>query len=346
MKQNLLEGKWEKRWHPLREEWVVYSAHRNNRPWQGADLIKTTTALHYDSSCYLCPGNKRVSGSINPPYTDVFIFENDHPVVGYDAPEVNSGSFYKKGRAAGIAKVVCYDARHNITLSQMKLEKVIGVFESFHVEMKAFEQDSTIKSVLIFENKGEAVGVSNPHPHCQIYAVDFSLKLVEQQIRVAHEYCDRVGKNIFEDIVQSELLDGSRILAENKNAIAFIPFFARYAYEVMIFPKRQHATLITLSPSELEDIASVFHQVVRKLDMNYDMNFPYVMSIMQAPVDGATYDNFRMHLWLQPPFRQPGLIKYLAGPEIGAGNFMADTMPEEKAAELRAINLAEYKHEK
>ncbi len=339
-------GKWEKRWHPLREEWIVYSAHRNNRPWQGADKIKPIAAPLYDPTCYLCPNNKRVNGELNPNYSDVFIFENDHPVVGMDAPDVFSHGFYKKQKATGIAKVVCYDPRHDVTLSKMKLDKVIAVFEAFKKEMILFEKDPNIRSVLIFENKGEAVGVSNPHPHCQIYAVDFHFKFVEQQFGISQQHKIKTGKTIFESVIESEKKDNLRIIAENKNAIAFIPFFARYAYEVMIFPKAKHSKLTTLSSEELIDLVSVFHQVVRKLDMNYDMNFPYVMSIMQAPVDGQEYPDFRMHLWLQPPFRQPGLIKYLAGPEIGAGNFMADTMPEEKAFELNQLNLADYKYER
>jgi UDPglucose--hexose-1-phosphate uridylyltransferase len=339
------EGKWEKRWHPLREEWVVYSAHRNSRPWQGAGLIKPKESPLYDPSCYLCPGNARVHGSANPNYTDVFIFENDHPVVSMQAPQVsfsNTDDLYKKEQALGIAKVVCYDPRHNITLSQMKLQQVTKVFAAFQREMIEFERNPDIKSVLIFENKGEAVGVSNSHPHCQIYATDFSFKLVEQQIRIADHYQKSHHKNIFEEIILHEKKDSIRVIAENENAIAFIPFFARYAYEVMIFPKKNHQSLITLSAQELSDLAAVFHQVVRRMDMNFQMDFPYVMSIMQAPVDGKIYPDFRMHLWLQPPYRQPGLIKYLAGPEIGAGNFMADTMPEDKAAELLKVNLNEY----
>ena len=339
------EGKWEKRWHPLREEWVVYSAHRNNRPWQGAERIKPKEAPLYDPTCYLCPGNARVHGSANPNYTDVFIFENDHPVVSMHAPQVSlsrTEDIYKKEQALGIAKVVCYDPQHNITLSQMNLEQVTKVFAAFQQEMVAFEKNPVIKSVLIFENKGEAVGVSNSHPHCQIYATDYSFKLVEQQIRIATHYQKSHHKNIFEEIIRQEKKDDIRIIAENENAIAFIPFFARYAYEVMIFPKKSHQSLITVSAHELSDLAAVFHQVVRRMDMNFQMDFPYVMSIMQAPVDGNTYPDFRMHLWLQPPYRQPGLIKYLAGPEIGAGNFMADTMPEDKAAQLLKVNLNEY----
>jgi len=339
------EGKWEKRWHPLREEWVVYSAHRNNRPWQGAGLIKPKESHPYDPSCYLCPGNARIHGSANPDYKDVFIFENDHPVVSMQAPQVKTtgaDDLYKKEMALGIAKVVCYDPRHNVTLSRMKLKQVENVFAAFQQEMIEFEKNPAIKSVLIFENKGEAVGVSNPHPHCQIYATDFLFKLVEQQIRVADDYYKIHNKNIFDAIINHEKRDGVRVIAENENAIAFIPFFARYAYEVMIFPKGNHQTLITLSAKELQDLTAVFHQVVRRMDMNFQIDFPYVMSIMQAPVDGGVYADFRMHLWLQPPYRQPGLIKYLAGPEIGAGNFMADTMPEDKAAELLKINLNEY----
>jgi len=339
------EGKWEKRWHPLREEWVVYSAHRNTRPWQGAGLIKPKESPLYDPSCYLCPGNKRVHSSANPGYKDVFIFENDHPVVSPNAPEVHlsdADALYKKERALGIAKVVCYDPRHNITLSQMKFEQVVKVFAAFQQEMKDFEKDPHIKSVLIFENKGEAVGVSNSHPHCQIYATDFSFKLVEQQIRIAQHHQSTYHKNIYEEIIRHEKNDKVRVIAENEYAIAFIPFFARYAYEVMIFPKKSHQSLITLSQQELSGLTSVFHQVVRRMDMNFQLDFPYVMSVMQAPVDGNTYPDFRMHLWLQPPYRQPGLIKYLAGPEIGAGNFMADTMPEDKAGELLTVNLNDY----
>lgn len=342
---NPFQGKWEKRWHPLREEWIVYSAHRNNRPWQGADLIQPTQNKSYDPSCYLCPGNKRIHGESNPQYQDVFIFNNDHPVVGMNAPEVvqpASTSLYKKAKAAGVARVICYDPRHNVSLSEMSLPQVQRVFKAFQDEMIALEQNPAIKSVLIFENKGEAVGVSNPHPHCQVYATDFDFKLVSQQLRIADDFREANNKNLFEEIIQAEQKDKVRVIAENANALAFIPFFARYAYEVMIFPKKNHQTLISLSTQERDDLAAVFHEVIRRLDLNYNMRFPYVMSVMQAPVDGKPYPEFRCHLWLQPPFRQPGLIKYLAGPEIGAGNFMADTIPEEKAAELKQIDVRNY----
>jgi UDPglucose--hexose-1-phosphate uridylyltransferase len=344
----MYEGKWEKRWHPLREEWVVYAAHRNVRPWQGAPPVAAQPAPEYDHACYLCPGNARVAGHVNPQYKDIFIFDNDHPVVGMNAPGIKDASdhLYRKGKAIGVSKVICYDPRHNITLSEMKLSEVSKVFQAFRDEMRLLTKNSAIHSVLIFENKGEAVGVSNPHPHCQVYATDFPFKLVEQQNAIAGDYRISHNSGIFSDIIERERKDDLRILAENKNAIAFIPFFARYAYEVMIFPKSEHQTLITMSDEELSDLAAVFHKVARLLDMNYQMRFPYVMSVMQAPLRDRGYGEFRMHLWLQPPYRQPGLIKYLAGPEIGAGNFMSDTIPEEKAAELRKLDVNLYPFER
>ncbi len=341
-------GKWEKRWHPLREEWVVYAAHRNSRPWSGAQVKDTIAAPAFDPTCYLCPGNPRISGKTNPNYQDVYIFDNDHPVVGKNAPEIAAnqqqlnGGLYKRAQANGVARVVCYDPRHNLTMSEIPLAQVAKVFQAWRSQMQEFLIDPAIHSVLIFENKGEAVGVSNPHPHCQIYAVDFPLALVEKELAAAEKYRTQTEKNIFSDIIAAEQKDKIRIIAENDGAIAFIPFFARYAYEVMIFPKQRHATLATLTDAELYDLAAVFQEVIRRYDTRFRMSFPYVMSILQAPVNGQEYPDHHLHLLLQPPLRQPGLLKFLAGPEIGAGNFMADTIPEEKAAELREIILEDY----
>lgn len=344
MKDNT-EGQWEKRWHPLREEWITYAAHRNKRPWSGDQVAKPQEAPSYDPGCYLCPGNERVSGKVNPEYQDVFIFDNDHPVVGEEAPLIATGQrqkhqgLYRKAKAHGVARVVCYDPRHNVTMSEMPLAGVAKVFAVWRSQMQQFQERSDIHSVLIFENKGKAVGVSNPHPHCQIYATDFPFSLVEKELEAVKRYKQQTGSNLFASIIAAEVKDEVRIIAENQHAIAFLPFFARYAYEIMIFPKKRHATLATLSDQELNDMAEVFQQVTRKYDGLYQMSFPYVMSFFQAPVDGSTYADYHMHMLLQPPLRQPGLIKFLAGPEIGAGNFMADTIPEEKAAELRAIKL-------
>jgi UDPglucose--hexose-1-phosphate uridylyltransferase len=338
---NSYEGKWEKRWHPLRREWVVYAAHRNNRPWDFELKESVHSAPEFDPKCYLCPGNTRVSGRKNPQYPDVFIFENDHPVVGLHSPGIEEhylhDHLYRRERALGIAKVVCYDPRHNVTLTDLDTEAIAKVFMSLRDEMIFFQQHPDIRSVLIFENKGEIVGVSNPHPHCQIYATDFVFNVVQKELSAMQLYREETGRNIFEDIIAAEQKDEIRVIAENDHAIAFIPFFARFAYETYIFPKKAHQTLITMTDEELVGLADVYRTVTRKFDANFKSVFPYILAFDQAPVDGRDYEGYHMHINICPPLRQPGLPKFLAGPETGADTFMADTIPEEKAAELRAI---------
>jgi UDPglucose--hexose-1-phosphate uridylyltransferase len=333
------EGKWEKRWHPLRQEWVVYAAHRNSRPWNVEIVGKTVQLQEYDPVCYLCPGNPRISGQRNPEYRDVFIFENDHPVVGMNAPDLSQeeahSGLYKKASAKGIAKVVCYDPRHNVTLTDLEVGDIARVFMALREEMFFFAAHPAVRSVLIFENKGDIVGVSNPHPHCQIYATDFVFNVNRKELKAMQEHERATGRNIFQDIIEAEKKDEVRIIAENDHAIAFIPFFARFAYETYIFPKKMHATLISMSDAELQGLAEIYQLVTRAFDANFKVSFPYIMAIDQAPVDGGDYAGYHMHLNFCPPLRQPGLQKYLAGPETGADTFMADTMPEEKAAELR-----------
>jgi len=335
------KDRWEKRWHPLRKEWIIYAAHRNTRPWTtGLQELQTNHAPAYDPNCYLCPTNIRVHGDVNEDYKGVFIFDNDHPVVGLDAPEVShyQHNIYKKESAKGIARVVCYDPRHNVTLSDVSPEVVADVLIALQQETIRLSKIEPIKTVFVFENKGKECGVSNPHPHCQIYATDFVFSTISEHLTSLKEYRLEANENIFEKIIEAELSEKVRIIAENEQAVAFIPFFARYAYEVMIFPKKHHSTLVSLSTEEMEGLAKVYWETIKKLDLNAGHTFPYVMSVMQAPFDQA-YPEYWVHLHLLPPYRAPGLLKYLGGPESLGGTFMADTMPEEKAKELNRFKL-------
>ncbi len=335
-------NKWEKRWHPLRREWVVYAAHRNQRPWSFDVLNQPAKAPAHDPNCYLCPRNVRISGLQNPDYQSVYVFDNDHPVVGLNAPAVQEnthGGLYKRQSARGIARVICFDPHHNATLADLPLARSVEVFEVWQQQTQEMLANTAIKSLLIFENKGEAVGVSSPHPHCQLYAVDFDWKWVSEEMAAARLYYEETNQDLFASIIAAEQQDELRIIAENEHAIAFVPFFARYAYEVYIFPKQPHANMSSLNKVELDALAAVYYEVIRRYDLLFQMSFPFVMTVKQAPLDGHFYPHYRLHLHFQPPLRQPGLVKFLAGPEIGAGNFMADTIPEEKAAELRALVL-------
>jgi UDPglucose--hexose-1-phosphate uridylyltransferase len=339
---------WEERWHPLREEWVIIAAHRQDRPWSGETLDSHPQVLpEYVSDCYLCPGNSRVSGKANPEYERIFVFDNDHPSVSMDAPpnEPPASEVYRARAATGISRVVCYSSKHNLTLAELSPDEIENLLKTWQEEYTELGSRREIDHVLIFENKGEAVGVSNPHPHCQIYANNFVFKTIENEARVSENYFAENRRILFQDIVRTEQTDGRRVIAENDSAIAFLPYFARYAYEVFVAPKETHPSIAAMSAKEISGLAAVLKAVLVKFDNLWRMPFPYVMPLHQAPTDSKDYSTFHFHIEFHPPLRKPNLLKYLAGPEIGGGNFLSDTSPEEKAAELQALSNIHYKQE-
>jgi UDPglucose--hexose-1-phosphate uridylyltransferase len=337
---------WEQRWHPLREEWVILAAHRQHRPWSGEEIRAAQAPLpaHVDD-CYLCPGNSRVDGQRNPAYRQTYVFDNDLPCVGPSAPPAQAprSDLYRSRDARGFARVVCYTPRHDLTLAELdeaSIAELIGVWQAQYTELGAHPD---VAHVLIFENKGEVVGVSNPHPHCQIYATNFVFKTIETEARVAARHLAETGRVLFQDVLDAERRDGRRLIAENHSAVAFVPYFARYAYETYVAPRETHASVADLSPAEVRDLADVLKQLLVRFDNLWRMSFPYVMALHQAPTDGGPHRGFHFHIEFHPPLRTPTLLKYLAGPEIGGGNFLSDTSPEEKAAELRAVSTEHYK---
>jgi UDPglucose--hexose-1-phosphate uridylyltransferase len=337
---------WEERWHPLREEWVIVAAHRQDRPWSGSTVEHEEEVLpEYVADCYLCPGNRRVSGKVNPPYTETFVFDNDHPSVSTDAPAdlPPPTGIYRNMPARGIARVVCYSPRHNLTLGELEREGIENLLRVWQEQYRDLGSRPEIAHVLIFENKGEAVGVSNPHPHCQVYANNFVFKTIETEARVSQRHLKETRRVLFQDILAAEKQDERRIICENDSAIAFLPYFARYAYEVFVAPKETHPSIAALSGDELRDFADILKRVLVKFDNLWQMPFPYVMPLHQAPTDGGDYSGFHFHIEFHPPLRKPNLLKYLAGPEIGGGNFLSDTSPQEKAAELRAQPDVHYR---
>jgi UDPglucose--hexose-1-phosphate uridylyltransferase len=336
---------WEQRWHPLREEWVIVAAHRNNRPWVGETVEgRTRDVPRHAPDCPLCPGNTRVSGVRNEDYKGVFVFDNDMPCVGPKAPRdlAQPPGIYRNRPAEGIARVVCYTPRHDMTLAELDLGQVEALLTTWQEQYRDLGSRPEVNHVLMFENKGEVVGVSNPHPHCQIYATNFVFKTIENEASISRKYRDEHKRTLMEDIIDSEVADGRRILSQNDSAIAFIPYFARYAYETFVVPRQAHASLADLSREEVRGLAKVLQEVLIRFDNLWKMSFPYVMALHQAPTDGRTHDGFHFHIEFHPPLRKPNLLKYLAGPEVGGGSFLSDTSPEEKADELRAVPLVHY----
>jgi UDPglucose--hexose-1-phosphate uridylyltransferase len=339
-------GRWEERWHPLREEWVIVAAHRQNRPWSGETVKRDEARIsEYDPTCYLCPGNARVSGRQNPDYTGTYVFDNDLPCVGPNAPaEPPRPTGINRVRpATGIARVVCYSPKHNLTLAEMDLPSVEQVVATWQQQYRDLGSRPHIDHVLTFENKGEVVGVSNPHPHGQIYATNFVFKTIETEVKASNRHFQEHGRVLFQDVLEAEQIDGKRVIYENEESISFIPYFGRYAYEVFVAPKVTVPSVADLSDAQARAFADVLHKTVIKFDNLWQMSFPYLLVLHQAPTDGDDYRAFHFHIEFHPPLRKPNLLKYLAGPEIGGGNFLGDTVPDEKATELRNLPDVHYK---
>jgi len=338
---------WEQRWHPLRREWVIISSHRNERPWQGerVDDAERPRLPAYVPDCYLCPGNVRSSGRRNDRYDAVYVFDNDHPCVGHQAPArpppPPGNGVYRNSPAGGRARVVCYTPRHDLTLAQLPESEFLGLLLALQMQYRELSARDDVRHVLVFENKGEVVGVSNPHPHCQIYATNFVFKTIEIEADAQAAYLAEHSRPLFQEIIQAEEADGRRLIARRGEALSFIPYFARYPYETFAAPRETRASLADLTPSELDDFAAVLRETLIRLDNLWRMSFPYVMVLHQSPTD-RQYPGFHFHIQIHPPLRKPGLLKYLAGPEIGGGNFLNDTAPEEKAAELQAVSNNHY----
>ena len=339
---------WEQRWHPLRREWVIVAAHRQDRPWLGETAPPPPAVLpRHDPQCTFCPRNARVSGIRNPDYRGVFVFDNDRPCAGPDAPRelaVPPGR-YRSSPASGAARVVCFAERHDLTLARMDDAAVDAVLACFQDQYRELGARPEVAHVLIFENKGKAVGVSNPHPHGQVYATSFVFTTIQNEVQACREHLQAHGVPLWEEIVATELEDGRRMLLQNEHAVAFVPWFARYAYEVYVGPRRAVASIAELQTAERRGLAAALREVLVRYDNLWRMPFPYVMALHNAPTDGADHGGFGFHVELHPPLRKPGLLKYLAGPEIGGGSVLADTVPEDKAAELRALPARHWQAE-
>jgi UDPglucose--hexose-1-phosphate uridylyltransferase len=336
----------EERWHPLRQEWVVISSGRNNRPWLGEQVGDAQRSVPpHVADCYLCPGNTRVTGATNPAYESVFVFDNDHPCVSPSAPAVEPppSPFYQNRRADGVARVVCYTPRHDLTLAELPVPGVVELLVALQGQYRELGARPEVNHVLMFENKGDVVGVSNPHPHCQIYATNFVFRTIEVEAEAAASHFATHGRSLFADIISAEEQDGRRILEQREGAVSFVPYFARYPYETYIAPRAAHGSLADLSPNEVVEFAEVLSATLARLDNLWRLSFPYVMVLHQAPTDGRAHPGFHFHIQVHPPLRKPGLLKYLAGPEIGGGNFLNDTAPEEKAAELQAVSNVHFR---
>lgn len=333
---------WEQRWHPLREEWVLFSSHRGGRPWVGdTHLPLENTPPIYDPGCALCPGNARVKG-VNPQYSGVYWFTNDLPPFSDEAPAPEfSDDFYAAKQVSGTAEVVCYSPNHSKTFVDLSDDETRAVVALWQERTAVLGAREDVSHVLIFENKGALVGTSNPHPHCQIYAGNLIYQNTAREVESSSKFFANTGKYLGQEILQREA-NGPRVVCQNEYFLACVPWFARYAYEVFILPKRQIVSLAELQSEEVTALGLIIREVTTRYDNLWQMPMPYVMAIHQAPCDGGDYSTYPFHLEFHPPLRKPDTLKYLAGPEIGGGSMTNESNPDEKAAELRALSPIHY----
>jgi UDPglucose--hexose-1-phosphate uridylyltransferase len=318
------------RWNPTLEQWVLTATHRQNR-----------TFLPPPDFCPLCPtkpgASEEYQTDIPAPTYDIAVFENKFPSLRYPPPEpaIEGSELYPVAPSDGVCEVVLYTPQHHGTLADQpvtQIERLIRVWQDRFADLAARDY---VDYVFIFENKGKVIGVTIDHPHGQIYAYPFIPPIPQREVDAARKHFEKTGRGLWDDVLAEELKDGRRIVAQTEGWVAFIPFYARYPYEVHVIPKRPFSNITEMTDAERQELAAMLKVVMVKYDNLWGFSMPYIMAMHQAPTDGGDYGFYRFHIEFTPPLRTKDKLKYLAGSEAQAGVFINDTLPEEKAEELR-----------
>ena len=314
------------RWHPLRGEWVSYAQHRQNRtflPPREYNPLAPTADPSAPTELPSGPWDVAVFENLFPAFT---LAAHDPPCLGVPTQP-----------ARGVCEVVVFTQDPTASLGLLPLwhlELLVDVWADRYDELGSRPE---VQYVYPFENRGVEVGVTLNHPHGQLYAYPFVPPVAALELEHQREYLARHGRGMLEDFVDREVADRVRLLYEGAEVAAFMPICARYPYEVWIAPKRPAASFAAMTPGERRDFARALKTVLLKFDGLWQKPFPYILAFHQAPTDGGNHPEAHLHGEFYPAYRMPGRLKYLAGSEIGAGVFTADTVPEQKAEELRAV---------
>ncbi len=320
----------ELRWNALLGEHVIVSTGRQGR-----------TFLPPAEYCPLCPTASADAFATEIPAAtyEIVAFENRFPSFRPDAPTVSDESpLERRTRAAGVCEVIVYSPLHDATLASLpesQVRHLVDVWTSRYQELAARDD---VAFVFIFENRGKEIGVTLTHPHGQIYAFPFVPPRVEQEHAVIAAHAEATGRCLMCDVVADELSAGARVVAEEEGFVAYVPFAARLPYEVHVAATAHRASLLDLTDGERDGLARILRRVQATYDGLWGFAMPYTMSMHQATTDGVERQGEHLHIEFMPPYRTKDKLKYLAGVETGAGTFINDTAPEEKAAELRAVD--------
>jgi UDPglucose--hexose-1-phosphate uridylyltransferase len=325
-----LEPRSHLRWHPLRGEWVVYATHRQDRTFEpGADANPLAPTRDPERPTELPEGEY-----------DVAVFANLFPAFTPSARDAPA-AIVPTRPATGECEVVVYARDPHASLGALPLDHLELLLEVWADRTRELGAREEVRYVFPFENRGAEVGVTLSHPHGQIYAYPFVPPIPARELEQEAAHRRAHGTGLLETLIAAELRDGRRILAEEGETVAFVPACARYAYEVWIATRSPIPSLDALDGKARHDFARALRIVLRKYDRLWSRPFPYVMAFHQAPTDGAAHPEAHLHVEFYPPHRNRERLKYLAGSELGAGVFTADTLPEDRAAELRAVAVGE-----
>ena len=337
-----------RRYNLLTGQWVLVSPHRAKRPWQGqVEKVAEERLPEYDPTCYLCPGNKRSTGAVNLAYTSTFVFDNDFsalfPADDEYRQEKAMYGLFRAEPEVGICRVVCFSPRHDLTLPEMALSDVEAVIRTWTQETLDLGSLPEINYVQVFENKGAAMGCSNPHPHSQIWSTGHIPNEPAQEFLQMQNYLHEKGTCLVCDYIKAERDSGERIVAANAQFTALVPFWAVWPFEILLASNRHTGSLADLTPAEVKGLADVMHQVTVQYDNLFEVSFPYSMGFHQAPTDGLEYPHHHFHAHYYPPLLRSATVrKFMVGFEM-LSMPQRDLTAETAAERLRSLNPVHYK---
>jgi UDPglucose--hexose-1-phosphate uridylyltransferase len=341
-----------RRYNPLMDEWILVSPHRMKRPWKGrVENPPDGDILSFDPKNPLCPGGLRPSGATNPIYDRTFIFDNDFPAMVSHTPSPDEDhcedELLRYGAANGTCRVMCFHPRSDVTLPVMSVNEIRTVIDKWaeiNVELGAKH-----RWVQIFENRGDVMGCSNPHPHCQVWASSFLPNIPATKEQTQKSYYERKGSVMLVDYANLEMKKQERIVVENSSWLCVVPYWAVWPYETLLLPKRHVLRIEDLQDDERNDLAEIMKRLLTKYDNLFHTSFPYCMGWHGAPTgDYRQRDcsHWQLHAMYYPPLLRSATVKkYMVGYEMLA-EFQRDFTAEHAVEKLRSLPEVHYKLQK
>ncbi|KAI7879587.1 galactose-1-phosphate uridylyltransferase [Lichtheimia hyalospora FSU 10163] len=337
-----------RRYNPLNRTWVLCSPHRTQRPWQGQqEKVSQEKKPEYDTNCYLCPGNTRAHGDKNPEYTSTFVFRNDFAALRPDQPSANhvmDDDLLRVQGVRGDCLVVCFSPRHDLTMAEMDVDTIHGVIQQWTQCYRDMTAKDYINYVQIFENKGSAMGCSNPHPHGQMWCMERIPIEPQRELDSLNAYRDtHHGRCLLCDYAKREIKEKERIVVENDSFMVIVPFWAVWPFETLVLAKDHIQCLSKMTDDQQRELADVLRRITCRYDNLFECPFPYSMGIHQSPVRG-NHDEAHLHIHFYPPLLRSATVrKFLVGFEM-LGEPQRDITPEMAAEKLREQEDVHYKH--